>query len=342
MDRYFAFQWHLTDSCDQRCKHCYIFSEDCNLPIKDMNFRDIKSVLVNCLEMCKNIGRIPYLYITGGDPILHDNFWEFLELVKKHDISFTILGNPFHLNETVCKKLKEHGCDRYQMSIDGLEKTHDYFRKPGSFVATLEKIKYLKNAGIKAVIMTTVSRINMAEIPEIIDIVVDHGVNIYAFARYCPSSPGVKTDITPEEYKMLLEKCWERFENYRDAETSFYLKDHLWKLFLYEKGIFNMPEKLETNKIYDGCNCSISHMTILPDGDVYACRRFESKVGNAITDSLYDVFLGSKMEEYRKYSEFEKCSKCELMRFCRGCPAVAKSNNGSFYSADPQCWKEVS
>ena len=24
---YFAFQWHITDSCDQRCEHCYIFSE---------------------------------------------------------------------------------------------------------------------------------------------------------------------------------------------------------------------------------------------------------------------------------------------------------------------------
>ncbi len=28
---YFSFQWHITDECDQRCKHCYIFSENnCN------------------------------------------------------------------------------------------------------------------------------------------------------------------------------------------------------------------------------------------------------------------------------------------------------------------------
>lgn len=25
MKEYFAFQWHITDECDQRCKHCYIF-----------------------------------------------------------------------------------------------------------------------------------------------------------------------------------------------------------------------------------------------------------------------------------------------------------------------------
>ena len=26
MKQYFSFQWHITDECDQRCKHCYIFS----------------------------------------------------------------------------------------------------------------------------------------------------------------------------------------------------------------------------------------------------------------------------------------------------------------------------
>lgn len=26
MSQYFSFQWHITDECDQRCKHCYIFS----------------------------------------------------------------------------------------------------------------------------------------------------------------------------------------------------------------------------------------------------------------------------------------------------------------------------
>ena len=27
MKPYFAFQWHITDMRDQRCRHCYIFAE---------------------------------------------------------------------------------------------------------------------------------------------------------------------------------------------------------------------------------------------------------------------------------------------------------------------------
>ena len=48
---------------------------------------------------------------------------------------------------------------------------------------------------------------------------------------------------------------------------------------------------------------------------------------------------GEKMEEYRRFDDFEHCSKCELKNFCRGCPAVAKCLTGNFYSKDPQCWK---
>jgi len=341
MDQYFAFQWHITDNCDQRCQHCYIFSENNYIPLKEMAFQDIKSVLDNCVEMCRKLNRIPYFYITGGDPILHKDFWHMLELLKSQNISFSILGNPFHLNDEVCRKLKYYGCERYQLSIDGLRDTHDFIRKPGSFDTTIEKIRSLREAEIRSVIMTTVSNTNIKEMPEIIDLVVEYNADVFAFARYCPTSLEKSTHITPEEYKELLQVCWNKFEEYKDSGTTFNLKDHLWTLFLYEKGLFTIPESLDDGMIYDGCNCGNCHLTINPNGDVYACRRFESRIGNVFTERLYDVFLGDKMDQYRKYSNFEKCSKCELLRFCRGCPAVTYGYTHNFYGADPQCWKEV-
>ena len=93
--------------------------------------------------------------------------------------------------------------------------------------------------------------------------------------------------------------------------------------------------------MYDGCNCANCHMTILPTGEVFACRRMESPIGNALTDKMYDIYVGDAMNAYRKYEQFEKCSKCELLRFCRGCPAVAYGYTHNMYSTDPQCWKEV-
>ena len=107
----------------------------------------MESTFYNCFDFCEVYGRTPYFYITGGDPILHPDFWKLLELIHDHAIKFTILGNPFHLNDQICRELKWYGCEKYQLSLDGLRETHDWFRKPGSYDCTLEKIDCLNKKG---------------------------------------------------------------------------------------------------------------------------------------------------------------------------------------------------
>ena len=343
MRPYFSFQWHITDDCDQRCKHCYIFSENTCKKIDSMSWEQMLDTFYNCLDFCTVYNRRPYFYITGGDPILHPYFWNLLRLLKTSDIPFTILGNPFHLNDEVCARLKAYGCRKYQLSIDGLRKTHDWFRKPGSFDCTLEKIACLNRAGVRSVVMTTVSGTNIDEVPGIIDAVVEAGANVFAFARYCPTSEEKDTDIAPLRYRKLLADCDAKFKAYEKAgcKTYFNKKDHLWTLYAYETGAFKLPENMRDGMIYGGCNCGNCHMTILPTGDVFACRRVQnSRVGNVFTDRLADLWVG-EMETYRDYTKFKKCAKCELLPFCRGCPAVASGSSGDFYAEDPQCWKEL-
>ncbi len=341
MKQYFAFQWHITDDCDQRCKHCYIFAENNCKKLDSMTWEQMQEVIANCEDFCKMYDRLPYFYITGGDPILHPYFWPLLELLAVKKIPFTLMGNPFHLTDEACERMKLLGCEKYQLSIDGLEQTHDWFRKPGSYQTTLEKIQTINKAGIRSVVMTTVSGTNIREVPGIIDEVVDAGANVFAFARYCPTSEEKDTGMTSQEYRQLLQVCDAKFKAYEAAgyDTYFNRKDHLWTLYQYETGEFKIPENYDPEMIYGGCNCGNCHMTILPTGDVYACRRVQnSKVGNVFDDRLADLWV-CEMEAYREYDRFKKCAKCELRPWCRGCPAVASGANGDFYAADPQCWK---
>ena len=342
MKPYFSFQWHITDECDQRCKHCYIFSGGNYNCLKSMSWQEMQDTFNNCLDFCETYGRTPYFYLTGGDPILHPDFWKLLGLFRENNVKFTIMGNPFHLNDDVCKKLKEYGCEKYQMSIDGIRETHDWFRKPGSYDCTLEKIGSLNRAGIRSVIMTTVSKTNRNEVPGIIDAVVNTGVNIFSFSRYVPSGGDLDASMTAQEYRESLSDIDAKFKYYeaQDCKTYFNRKDHLWTLYQYETGEIKIPEYAQEGMIYNGCNCGNCHITILPTGDIYACRRVaQSKVGNVFKDRLAKVWVGS-LDNYREYDNFSKCSKCELLAWCRGCPAVAKGTSGSFYAADPQCWKE--
>ena len=340
MRQYFAFQWHITDECDQRCRHCYIFSGGGCQKITSMDWERMKDTFFNCLDFCEVYGRLPYFYITGGDPILHEDFWRLLGLLKAHGVPFTILGNPFHLNDGVCRELKALGCEKYQLSLDGLRETHDWFRKPGSYDCTLEKISCIKSAGICSVIMTTVSRTNITEIPGVIDAATAAGADIFSFSRYVPTGGEVDAGMTALEYRALLAACDKKFKRYKaeGCKTYFDKKDHLWTLYEYETGEFKIPEDSRDGVIYGGCNCGNCHLTILPSGDIYACRRVaESKVGNVFDDRLADVWV-TGMERYRDYARFSKCSRCKLLAWCRGCPAVAKGTSGDFYGEDRQCW----
>lgn len=344
MKNYFAIQWHITDYCDQRCKHCYIFSEGHSC-LENMSLDRMKAVLEDIMSFCQKIEREPYIYLTGGDPILHPDFWKLIALFKENHIRFCIMGNPFHLTLENCKRMKELGCVKYQLSLDGLEKTHDMFRKPGSFKATLEAIRIIKKSGMWVAVMSTVSKINAEEIPELIDLVDELGIDVYAVGRYCPTSveKAYDPDIHMEalEYKAYMDKCFEKYLEHRDSKTTYQLKDHLWTLYLYEKGLYRIPEDIPENVVVEGCNLGRNHVTILPSGDVYACRRMESKVGNVFDHDLYSLWTSPGYDEYRQYDRFKKCSRCKLMAFCRGCPSVTYGYTHDMYDADPQCWMEV-
>jgi len=336
--RSFGLQWHITDKCDQRCKHCYIWGNNTRISCgeKEIDLFKCKKIVDDFLRFCKEFNMEPVINITGGDPLLFLDIWELLGYINKQKIVFRILGNPFHLDDVVCDRLFSLGCRAYQMSLDGLEATHDYIRKKGSFDATLSAIDKLKKNGIRSVIMSTVSKLNYQEIPDLVRIVVEMGVDVYDFARYCPLTKDEDFQFLPLEYKEFLSKMWEIYTELASRKTLFPLKDNLWILWLYESGLFKLKKE---DVVFQGCNCGVSHLTLLPNGNIFACRRFESYVGNIFSQSFYDIFLGEKIDQYRDIDKLEGCRDCDLLNYCRGCHAVSYGVYGDFFAKDPQCWK---
>lgn len=294
-------------------------------------------IIENFVSFCDELGVAPYFSITGGDPLLYPLVWETLELIQQRGIRFTILGNPFHLNDENAKRLKELGCTNYQMSLDGLEGTHDSLRQPGSFRATLSALPVLHRAAIRSMIMSTVSLLNYKELPEVARLCVEHKVGNFAFSRYCPTHGDTEHNMPPQLYRQFLADMWQVYSELVDCGTNFSLKDHLWTAFLYEEGLYKLCDTKEI--VLDGCNCAIKHMTLLPNGNVYACRRFDSMVGNINQQTFKEIFLSSEMEKFRQIERLSGCGDCELLNYCRGCHAVSAGTTGNFFDKDPQCWR---
>lgn len=338
MARSFGLQWHLTNECDQRCQHCYIWQKHEKEGLHSTpTIEQCQMVVGDFISFCNEMNVSPHLSITGGDPLLYPLIWDVLEEIRQKGIIFTILGNPFHLNSEIAKKLKKLGCVSYQMSLDGLEKTHDSLRKRGSFKATLSALPVLHDAGIRSMIMSTVSLLNYKELPTVARICVEHKVGNFAFSRYCPTHGDTEYNMPPQLYRQFLADMWQVYSELVDCGTNFSLKDHLWVAFLYEEGLYKLCK--EKDIVLDGCNCAIKHMTLLPNGTVYACRRFDSMVGKIGQQTFKEIFLSPEMEEYRKIEKLAGCRNCELLNYCRGCHAVSAGTMGNFFDKDPQCWR---
>ena len=339
-----AYQWHITDNCDQRCKHCYLFAEDARLKCISTPWDQLMLTLEEITEDAAQRNAVPMPVISGGDPILHPDFWRFAEEVHRRGMRWCILGNPFHLDEAVCERLYQLGCFKYQLSMDGLEQFHDYNRKPGSFRATLEAVRLLNDAGIQTQLMATVSRQNMEDVLQCMDVAVEHHVTDFTFARYCATSPekAAESYPTPEEYRDFLYRYYRKRKEYEaeNCETGFKLKEHLFTLVRYELGEFEPSaySKAHPELIFDGCHLG-QGCAILPNGDLMACRRMESVVGNVNTAHIRDILTSELCAGYRDIRNIKKCKDCELLQWCRGCRAVGFNATGDLQGEDPCCWK---
>ena len=343
--RRMTVQIYITDNCDQRCRHCYIFGADSNRKPNTMTLESFKEAVNLCVEYSKRSDIKIYWGITGGDPILHPQFWEIVNHMRSNGLKFVMIGNPFHMTENIFRRLKDYGCTQFQMSLDGLRENHDKNRKAGSFDATLSRFPMIHNAGLDSGVRVTVSHENISDIPGLIDLCAEYRVGDFAFTRYAPNGGG-KNNIAPSEYRKLLDTCYKKFEAYR-AEgcwTKFYEADHLYTLYKYEEGIIKLPENFNcvNRKTIGGCSCGqdLKKLRILWDGTVMACRRTEDSVlGNIFTESIEE--LQKSKSCYGDINLYEGCRLCRLASWCRGCPAVAYGQYGSFFARDPQCWNII-
>lgn len=357
----FFIQWHITDRCSQRCKYCYLYQSEY---IKEGHQKeldlDVLSLIVD--DMYKTALRLnanPIFVLTGGDPILHPDFWRVLdtinEFAKKYQsrAAIDILGNPFLIDESTAARLKTKGVRKYQLSLDGLEKKHDFLRKDDSYKDIFRAGRILRQAGIRPTCMFTLSKFNASDLIGVMKEVTENNFSAFAFARFCkPSSWSVEEYkeqmFAPEEYRSLLGEVDEARKDLSMASprTKFVFKDHLWELYFYER--FSSEERRQMDQtrkekiVISGCGLGIASLSVLSDGTVYICRRFESPIGKVPDQSLFDLFIESKkLNHFRDLTCYKKCRNCPLLYVCRGCGAMSYGVTGDFFGPDPQCWQSI-
>ncbi|HXX36426.1 MAG TPA: SPASM domain-containing protein, partial [Thermodesulfobacteriota bacterium] len=87
------------------------------------------------------------------------------------------------------------------------------------------------------------------------------------------------------------------------------------------------------------CVAGVDGLCVMPEGDIFPCRRFPISIGNLLVQPLTEIWERSDLlEKLRKKENLKgKCRNCEIDD-CRGCRSLALSLTGDYLEEDPHCY----
>jgi len=327
----FHIQWHITNLCNLRCLHCYQddFSKE-----KDLNWTSLRRVADNVLMAIKKWDRKACIHLTGGEPLIKPELFLLLQYLDQHPIveELAIITNGLFFNYDVMKRLSLFPkLKKIKISLDGgSAETNDSIRGKGNFQKVLQNLSWLRDENrFEIIFMLTVLRRNFRELPAFLKLSQDLGVHGFIIERFIPWGKGrerMDEVLGKKDWKEMIGQLLELFSI--EEEDSILPYQAFQVSFNDEK-----PDLL-------GAPCVIGKdgLCLMPDGDVFPCRRFPISIGNLLKDSLKMVWEKSELLGQLKNRENlkGKCGKCEV-EDCRGCRSLALALTGDPFSEDPHC-----
>jgi AdoMet-dependent heme synthase len=334
----FFIQWHVTERCNLKCRHCYQNEVPPEMTCS-MICDGISNVYAAIEGWIKeyNIDISPVIHFTGGEPLLRKDIFQITRHAQKLGLSVSFMSNGTLITDEIAGKLKENGISDIQVSLDGLEEVHDSIRGIGSFQRAVRGIEILIKNGVDTNINLTLSRINSHQLPGVIKLAEDIGIDVVSFSRLVPCGNGsalMNDMLTLQEIRDI----YQQFLSYRNKSVEIISRDPLATVVAY-KG-----EIPDADFPVGGCAAGVFGITVTSDGSVMPCRRMDLVIGNIAEQSFRELWAESDvLWSLRNRDEYKgNCGKCLYWAICRGCRAVAlavsrQNGNNDYLSDDPQC-----
>jgi MoaA/NifB/PqqE/SkfB family radical SAM enzyme len=106
--------WQITNECNLACLHCIEESGPGKAFADELDETQIFAVLE---ELMKH--EVPYLSFSGGEPMLHPQFFRMVEYVCERGAQLKIETNGHYLSVDNCRRMKALGVKAVQVSLDG-------------------------------------------------------------------------------------------------------------------------------------------------------------------------------------------------------------------------------
>jgi radical SAM protein with 4Fe4S-binding SPASM domain len=303
--RLMSVQIELTSRCNERCVHCYIPHENKTTDIDPALFYDV-------LNQCRDMG-ILSLTLSGGEPMLHRNFCDFLRRAKEYDFSINILSNLTLLSDEIITEMKANRLSSVQVSLYSMKaEIHDSITKlPGSFQKTRDNILRLIENDIPLQISCPAMKQNKNCFADVMQWAHEHKVrattDFIMMARYDNTVDNLDNRLDLDEVETVIADII--------AGDAHYQNEILQPDF----------ETQEQRDRSDDLVCGVCTASIcmVANGTVYPCPGWQSYIcGNLYTTTLKNIWEHSPKVQYLRSlrkKDFPKCVKCPDWGFCAMC-----------------------
>ncbi|MCC6545799.1 radical SAM protein [Candidatus Sumerlaeota bacterium] len=170
---------YVTMRCNAKCDHCFCW-EDLNIGIPEMSLERLE-------KLADSVPAFRQLLLTGGEPTMRKDLVAVVRaFASRHKVE-TVLINTNGLKPALITQIATEvktefpdlGLD-FQISLDGLQETHDRVRGvPGNFQKALETLRIVRELGknfqhLHAHVLTVIMELNFRELVPLNDYLREH------------------------------------------------------------------------------------------------------------------------------------------------------------------------
>ncbi len=311
----------ITNQCNLNCATCYNRS-GLNTKRKELSLEQIESII----NLFIPLGLQRFL-LSGGEPTLHSEFEEILNLVDKYpQITFGIVTNGTNANRKLLEIINTRKNFTLQISLDGsCEEVNAKTRGKGNFEKTVNFAKQVQNSENDHLLKMVISQQNYSDVESFCNLALSLGFTPELAFIYKSGNGSDRWDTkeVTSMQKLKVLKLAERINKEKNAD-----------IFL----------PICTTTCPLGGGRKDNSLCIKVDGSIQPCQSLYSEkytVGNVITfdektfwENMNNIFALAN----KRYTLDFGCKKCMLNSICgRGCMAEAVNIHDDPFADDGNC-----
>lgn len=321
--------WELTLGCNLRCSHC---GSSAGIPRQD------ELSTAECFRVCEQLAQLGCedVSLMGGEPFLRPDCFAVAHCVRQLGMDVSFVSNGL-LVDNVIDELRDVGPRVVGISIDGMRESHERIRGPHTWDKAMGAIESLRANGIQVTAITTVSKLNFADLPKMKDVLLGTGVN-WQMQIAMPFGNFQK--------QLMLSK--EEFY----ATALFIAKERIRNKFadlpVVGAHCYGYHSTVLPGCRWEGCQAGINSIGITSDGGIVGCLSMGNDrfiEGNIRKRSLVDIWNDDNTFAYNRREDLNvpgpNCVGCKQEPFCKGgCNSVSYVLTNRFHN-DPYCFYAI-